>query len=221
MARSSSVATVPKKAARAALKAYDRTTKAIGSVAGLPRQWAGSLVGERNGRCISNPKYTAIADKYMQKVVNKYGEDRVTIRENFRHPQYYGYVKTFTDGTIEIGVPNPSTPGNLNTFIHECCHAMMEHGGHRDPQSKSEFEAATCARDAMDREGVPHARDEESVDVSNMIGGIIDDIHDGAQIDSRAVLTVKRYLDRTGQEPNAAFERALNQYERSHGHALL
>lgn len=46
MARS--LTSAPRKAARAALKGYDRATKAIGSVADLPRKWAGSLVGEKN-----------------------------------------------------------------------------------------------------------------------------------------------------------------------------
>jgi hypothetical protein len=207
-----------KSTGRAALKQYDRVTgaasDAVGSILQLPRQWAGAIVGEKNPAA-----YDALAEVYLQKVINKYGQDNVSVRQTGKNSRYLGHVTTYTDGSIDLVVPMPTTPAKLNTFVHECCHALMEHS--REPQSKAEYEASHCAADAIRRAGLPSAKDEEAIDISNIIGGILTDINDGNRIDSRAVDQVKRYLQREKMEPDNAFARALAKYQKEHGHALI
>lgn len=81
-----------KKTARGALKQYDRATKTIGSVASLPRKWAGSLVKgngrkKRNGKGNpANPADTA-ADMY-ESFHGKPATTTVVVKESFHEHEH-------------------------------------------------------------------------------------------------------------------------------------
>jgi hypothetical protein len=122
MARSSSVASVSKKAARAALKGYDRATKAIGSVAGLPRKWAGSLVGEKNP---SDAYRAGMAD--LRSAAARHGTVNLTPsiaqREEWRHA-WGDYMKGWNAEKRQKGNPPK---------FDRCVRDVKRKGGAVDP----------------------------------------------------------------------------------------
>jgi hypothetical protein len=177
-----------------------------------------TAVTDRALRYRANPnRFEAVAVKYLQQVVNKYGQDNVQVKIKNTFP---AYMQRYTDGSILMAVPNPTSAGKLNTFLHECCHALHDHG-RGEPSSRAEYEAVSCARETMEREGVPVNKNEEEYDLGSVMGAVIDDINREVEPDARAASMIKRYLARENEEPGGKFDRALQKYERRRGHALI
>ena len=141
---------------RAAAPAKRKAVKEAGGSA-MPDE-AALQAGFKQGKTLSeilrgNPaefggKYAPIAGKYLQEVIDRYGESNVHVRWSNGQAS----AEEGTGGTVRLTIPKPRTVHNLYTFLHECGHALLGNLGENG--SGAEYDAAQWALDAMRNEGV-------------------------------------------------------------------
>jgi len=96
----------------------------------------------------SGGKYAPIAAKYLQAVIDRYGESNVHVRWSNGQAS----AEEGRDGAVRLTIPKPRTVHNLYTFLHECGHALL--GNLAEDGSGSEYDAAQWAMKHMESEGV-------------------------------------------------------------------
>src|SRR5271166_3741566 len=97
-------------------------------------------------------QYRAIAQKYLDKVTNMYGDENVDVKLSRAAGAEAG---EYDDGSVYLKIHDPKTPAMLYMFIHECGHLLLKHSQRIAPRNIAEFEADEYATKAMNREGIP------------------------------------------------------------------